>query len=393
MFSLNKKDSNGMIKMRKRNYLFEKKEKIEINKEIKSGGIMSDKFYSDWRGRKKENNSNYPEEMYELNQIIKKFKSNKIEKKGFDYKYMLELTNLLGQRDKNFSKKRLELYNRLHAKKNQYISNDEKYFLTPFNTTYNLQRKQNMQLDAFGRKKPKTFMTYIYGNNKDNNNYYKTYYNKTSINKNFYNKKYTDIYNKTTYNYNSPNKKNSLKNLLTDSTSKSYKRDNTQKKYRNTSNTNNITSSLYLTQYNQNNDDNSFDNTSLVGKEDFLFSGDREKYHEYLKNEYKFFEQPKLIQLKFLLDKQKRIKLFKKIPNYKFLSYIKGDQFKTEVFNRIDREKKNYNLSTPKSIKDNGIKLKLGGTINRKINKKQFLNECENILLNLKKSLSDENII
>ena len=169
-------------------------------------------------------------------------------------------------------------------------------------------------------------MTYITENNKNintkKNNFYNTFYkgrNKNNIG--FNNQNNQDYYDKTSYNYNSPLRIKSLKYHLSDSKNKSWGKDILK-------NNNNPNTGILITQYNNNVEDD-FDNTSLVGKEEFLFSRDKEKYHEYLNKQYKFFNQPKLIQIKYLYEKQKRIKLFKKMPYAKYLFLKKEDPLKT----------------------------------------------------------------
>ena len=374
MISKNKLYNEGMIKIKKRNYISEKKENFNMNNIIKKGGFINDKLDQVWRGRAKPlyQKSNQ-EEKYMINDILKKYKSNQDELKGYNYKYVLELSDLLGQRDKNFSKKRLELYkNRINSRKNTQIYHTEKNLLD------NIPSTPNIKSDINNKNKIKTFMTNTYGNNK---------YNKTSNNffnkgKNFYNNsnlqnyQNIDIYNKTSSYYNSPLKIASLKYLLTNQKSKSCnKKDN-------------IIASFYLTQYN-NNDEDSLDTTSLVGKEAFLFSGDKEKYHEYLQKEFRFFDQPKLREAKYLFEKQKRIKLFKRLSNDKFLNYGKKDPLKIEIFNKINREKNHIYFGKQKEIIKKQNKKRLDA-INTKINEKiGFYKNCKNIFKNIKLNLCE----
>ena len=385
MFTSNKRN-DGMIKIRKRNYLSEKKEKIYMDKEIKSGIIMTDKIDDLWRGKNNPAYQNsYPEEKYMLNQIMKKYQSNKDERSGYNYKYVLELTNLLGGKDKDFSKKRLELYNnRIEVTKKQYNNKNEKYLLKTYKKAYNLPNKFNYKIDKFN-KRNQTNKDIRYNKYKTYNNFYKkrNKNNYKDIDQSFkYNSnKYLDIYNKTSYNYNSPSKVSSLKFLLTNNSKSSQK--GTMQKMKNLDS--NYTSSLYLTQFNMN--DDSFDTTSLVGKEDFLVSGDREKYHEYLQKEYKFFDVPRVRQLKFMFDKQKRIKLFKKMPNAKFLNYQREDPLKTEIFKKIKRENKNKYIGSQNDAFRNDNNMRFPNINARSIKKIKFQKDCHSILTNLKKNL------
>ena len=281
-----------------------------MNNEIKRGRFMNEKTEEIWRGKaKKLYQKSNQEEKFMINEILKKYQSNKDELKGYDYKYVLELSDLLGSKDKNFSKKRLELYhNRIKRLKNNHICRTEKDILI------NVPNSPNIKSDIINKKNPKTFMTNIFGTynyNKTYNNFYNK--GKKMNNSNQKNYQNIDIYNKTSYKYNSPMKIASLKYLLTHPKSNSCnKRDN-------------ILTSFYLTQYNNTNDEDSLDTTSLVGKEAFLFSGDKEKYHEYLQKEFKFFDQPELREAKYLFEKQKRVKLFKRLSNAINTSMFKAD--------------------------------------------------------------------
>jgi hypothetical protein len=227
-------------------------------------------------------------------------------------------------------------------------------------------------------------MTSIYGNNKNNNvrnnNFYNILYKgRNKTNNSLNNQNNQDFYYKTSYNYNTPLRIKSLKYLLSDSKNKSWGKDILK-------NNNNRNTGVLITQYNNNVEDD-FDNTSLVGKEDFLFSRDKEKYHEYLNKQYKFFNQPKLIQIKYLYEKQKRIKLFKKMPNAKYLFLKKEDPLKTEIFKRINREKNNIYLDVLKNMEKNNNTKKNYKLKSKSFNKEYFYKECKHIMMNVKKTL------
>ena len=391
MLSLNNDDYKGMIKVKKRNYLHEKEEALYMNNEIKAGGFINNKVDEIWRGKSKQlfTKSNQ-EEKYMINDILKKYQFSQDERKGYDYKYVLELSNLLGQKDKNFSKKRLELYNnRINNKRKTYINYTENNMLKKYESPNNITKITKFKTKFNNKNKLKEFMVNNYENCKNNkyrtyNNFYNKGNKKNFLNKVNFNNNQLDIYSKISNNCNSPKKIASLKYLLTNPKSKSCKKENL---LNNNKNDKNIISSLYLTQYNSNEED-SFDTTSLVGKEEFLFYGDREKYHEYLQKEFKFYDKPKLREIKYLVDKQKRIRLFKRLSNDKFLNYRREDPLKIEIFNKINREKNHIFLGKQKDIikKDNKRKLAI---INNKINEKlKFYKNCKNIFENIKKNLS-----
>lgn len=386
MYSSNKE--LRMIKIKKRDYLSEKKDNYYISEKIKYGTSNDKRIEDIWRGRtKKLYMKQNQEERYMLNEILKKYKSNQDELKGFNYKYILELTDLLAQKDKNFPQKRLELYNsRINNKKKTFINNTEKNILEKYDIRKKIQNDANIQLECNNKKRSKTFMTNLYGNKK--NISYNNIYNKGERKNIIYlkNTKNANIYNKTYYIYNSPMKIASLKYLLTNTKNKNLRKDSLLK---NKMKEKKFISSFYLTQYNSK-DEDSFDTTSLVGKEAFLFSGDKEKYHEHLQKEYKFFDQPKLREVKYLFDKQKRIKLFKKLTNDKYLNYKKGDPLKNEIFNKIDREKNHIYIGKQKDMIKTENRQRLV-EINTKINDKlNFYKNCKNIFQIIVKNLKNE---
>ena len=170
MFSTNNDDKKGMIKVKKKNYLHEKEEALYMNNEIKAGGFINDKVDEIWRGKSKHLfiKSNQ-EEKYMINDLLKKYKSSQDERKGYDYKYVLELSNLLGQKDKDFSKKRLELYNnRINNKRKTFINHTENNIEKKFKTPNNIPKNNNFK-NRFNNKYE------IYKNNKYRtyNNFYK----------------------------------------------------------------------------------------------------------------------------------------------------------------------------------------------------------------------------
>ncbi len=371
MNSFNNTGGNIMIRMKKKNYIQERQNnfilKDEINEYIAGGGspyLPSDRL---WRGKTQSFMAKTnPEETFLLKEIMKKFQTNQDEAKGYNYKYVLQLSDLLGQKDKDFSKKRLELYNhRIEREKKKYAKTHEKFI--KYQTAYKPKKQSNFYLEYFNNKSKNTFITNMKANKFNN-----TLENKNGKNRN--NNEF-DIYNKTSYNYNSPNKLEKLKYLLNDKTDKKSK----HKKFGN-----------FILELNKSNEiEEEFDNTSLVGKEDFLVSGDKEKYHEYLQREYHFFNPLKIRQMKYIFDKQKRIKLFKKLPNAKYLKYKKDNPLRIELFNKINREKQKLYYEFPKSV---NRKLKLSDDENMKNytgpkSKAKMEKEYQNIVQKLKKNL------
>ena len=353
----------GMIKMRKTNYMSEKEEALNMKENIKAGtGIMSEKIEELCRGyRNPFQKSSYQEEKYMINEILKKYKYSQDEKKGYSSKYVLELSNLLGSKNKNFPKERLELYNnRINKKSDTFIKYDiDNYLLQKKNSEQLKKSIQTLKKGMTNKKKVKTFMTNIFSNVPNN---------KTSLH--FYEKGFSNK------NKNRP-KLFSLNNSLAN-TKKKFEFKNKEQEFK------------FIKSIAQNED--SFDTTSLVGKEEFFVSGDREKYQEFLQKEYQFFEQPKLGELKFLIEKQKRIKLFKKQTNYKYLNYKKEDPIKTEIFRRINRGRNHFYSNIGANLKKEKNYNKKYSPFNMKGNLKgkTFFKDCQQILENIKSNLNEE---
>ena len=378
MYSPNNTRENIMIKMRKKNYIQERKTNFNMDEEINhivSGGGASSTFEKLWRGKTESfMYKTSPEKNFYLKEVMKKFQTNQDEMKGYNYKYVLELSDLLGGKDKDFSKKRLQLYNhRIEKEKKQYSKTQGKFI--KYQKAYKPKQQTNYFLEYFDNRKKNNFMINHKGN-MDN-----TFTNTINSNKekNNFNQKEVGTYYKTTYNYNSPNKIGELKYLLNDKTSKKY--NNTEKKY------NNIMTEISNKKNDQ--EEQSFDTTSLVGKEDFLASGDKERYHEYLSREYNFFNQARLRQMKYIFDKQKRIKLFKKLPNAKFLNYKKENPLRIELFNKINREKQQLSNEFPYLI-DKKLYLKTKRNAPGKKSRIKFNKDCQNMLIKLKKKFGIE---
>ena len=66
--------------------------------------------------------------------------------KGFGSKYLLQLSDLLGQKDKNFTKKRLELYSKRIAK--TINNNEENNTLQKYNSLSNIKGKLKLIFDS-----------------------------------------------------------------------------------------------------------------------------------------------------------------------------------------------------------------------------------------------------
>ena len=365
MYANNNTGENIMLKMRKKNYIQERKNNFYLDEEfnnIAAGGAFTSQVEKLWRGKTESFKAKTnPEQNFYIKEVMKKFQTNQDELKGYNYKYILELSDLLGGKDKDFSKKRLKLYNhRVEREKKQYSKTHEKFI--KYQTVYKPKKQTNYFLEFFNKKHNHNIL-----NHKGiaHNTFTNTLYNNEK--NDLRNREEEKLYSKTTYNYNPSDKMEKLKILLNDKPNQKY---------------NNIMTEIHNKKDDQ--EEQSFDTTSLVGKEDFLASGDKERYHEYLSREYNFFNQAKLRQMKYIFDKQKRIKLFKKLPNAKFLNYKKENPLKLELFNKINREKNKLSNGFPYSV-NKRLYLKNEKNSIRNKGKSKFNEECQNIFNKIKK--------
>ena len=340
-----------MIKIRKKNYLKEKEiEKLEsnINNQIfyASNTLNTERFENKWRGKNKHKIISLTEDNYQIKEIIKKYKSSRDEINGFSSKYLLQLSDLLGQKDKNFSKKRLELYDkRINKIKLNINENEERKAITTYNSITNIN--SNLKR-IFNSKKAESVTMYCSERYKNKKNHKK--------------------------NKNLSERSKTFKHLLS-------KPINNKKFF---INKNKISQLILLTQFNSKKEDENYDDDSLKGKEDYLLNRDNEKYHQYLKNEYNFFNNNNIKEIIYLNEKYKRNKLFKSISNNKYLENKKNDPFKNKLFNKINREKDiDFNLSKYK----NSNQLKSHNISKRNNNKINFYEDCKKIYLHLKKSI------
>ena len=342
---------SDMIKIKRKNYIKEKaQEKLDRNISDQIGSfhhtLYDEKYGGRWGVKKKINHITLAEDNYQINEILKKFQRNKNEIKGFSSKYLLQLSDLLGQKDKNFTKKRLELYHKRIAKTNNN-NNEENNFQT-YNSISNISNIKGKLKRIFDSKKSDSVTMYC-----------------------------TDRYKKNLSNFN----KKKLKPLeINNRISKSYK--NFELKPL-PINKNKIAKALLLTQLNSNEDEDISYEITVDRKDEFIKYGDKDRYESYLKKEYDFFNNNNLNQMIFLNEKTQRKKLFKNIPNYKYLFEEKDKKcpYKTKLFNRISRKKSNESNFT----KSRNFKNKTNEAKNN--NKITFYEDCKKIYLSVKKNL------
>ena len=152
---------SDMIKIKRKNYIQEKAQERFDNDHIGiSKAISLDKFEDKWRAKfKRKNYLTLTEDNYQINQILKNFQSNKDQINGFSSKYIQQLSDLLGQKDKNFTKKRLELYNnRINKINSNIIESEEKYNLKTYSSLSNINSKLNRM---FNSKKSDTVAMFL----------------------------------------------------------------------------------------------------------------------------------------------------------------------------------------------------------------------------------------
>ena len=355
-----------MIKIKRKNYIKERA-KENLDYLIKSCGyFLSFRNEDKWRGKNTDTQNKYlnsTEDRYQLKQILKRYQKCKDEQKGYSSKYLLRLTDLLDKKDKDFSKKRLELYFNRTKSKEILLNNQGKYDKgRPFKTICNIRPK----------------IERIFKPNKIQSS---TLYNSSMFKKNKFNNKYFLSHNhsKTLNNFFGP--------LIKDKSIK-YFSSKSEDKMNFFKINNKFDESTILSQPNLN-EVNILDE-SLKGKEKFLETRDKENYKEYLKNEYRFFIDPDTKFIKFSYAKSQRIKKFKNLPNRKYLKLRKNLSVQNNFINKIKRnDNKNFNtlkLSKKNNIISNKIKI---NEIQKKINKNiNFINDCRKIFFRLKNDLS-----
>ena len=352
-----------MIKLRRNNYIKERAQE-NLNYIIKSSGLfLNNRNENNWRGKNVQDKSiNSTEENYQLRQILKRYQRCKDEQKGYSSKYLLQLTDLLGKKDKNFLKKRLNLYNKRMYSKEIILNNQEKTDKEPYKTISNISSRLERM---FNRKKNESAKIL----------------NSSKIKKNKTNNKFllSNTYNKTLNNYSNTLMKNKSLKIFT---SKS------EDKIKFFLNKNKLDESIILSQFDTS-EINCLDE-SVNGIEKFLESGDKENYREYLQNEYKFFNDPDIKHIVYSYEKNQRIKKFKNFNNSYYLKLKKNFSVQNEFINKIRRNNNMY-FNFPKLIsKKNNIisnKIKLTKIPKKSDYNLNFINDCRKILFKVKNNL------
>lgn len=339
-----------MIKIKRKNYLEERaQERYEnnINNQFRNSGAFSNaKSDNKWRGKDNQNSClNSAEDNYQLKQILKGYQKSQDELNGYNSKYINQLTDLLYKKDKNFTRKRLELYtNRINNKENifnNYIDKSK----DPYKTISTISSKLDRM---FKPRKSQLLKKHTSNALKKGRIYYKTI-------SNFY--------------------PSSLKN------------NNNYFKYK-MKNRNKLAESIISSQFGKS-DEDSFDH-SLKGKEGFLMSGDRDKYKEFLQKEYKFFVTPDINQIIYTYEKNQRMKNFKNIQNSQFLELRKSNSYKCAFLNKIKRNTRKIKLNVDEIFKNNYNKISdevKNNENSKKNNKINFIKDCKKILFKVKNNI------
>jgi hypothetical protein len=339
-----------MIKIKRKNYLEERaQERYEnnINNQFKNSGAFSnDKSDNKWRGKDNQNSClNSAEDNYQLKQILKGYQKSQDELNGYNSKYINQLTDLLSRKDKNFTRKRLELYiNRINNKETIFNNYNDKS-KDPYKTISTINSRLNRM---FKPRKSQLLKKHTSNTLKKGRIYYKTISNFYPI---------------------------------------SLKDNNNYFKYK-MRNRNKLAESIISSQLRKN-DDDSFDH-SLKGKEGFLMTGDRDKYKEFLQKEYKFFVTPDINQIIYTYEKNQRMKNFKNIQNSQFLELRKSNSYKYAFLNKIKRNKKKIKLNFDDIFKNNCNKISDEAKNNensKKNNKINFIMDCKKILFKVKNNI------
>ena len=325
------------LKYRKENFKLLKDEINKIRNNIddeiyETGFFMNDNAEYVWRARgKKRLLKSSPEEKFNFNEILKYYEFNKDKYLlGFTSKYFRKLSDLMtNSKNKQYSKDRIDLFNsRISFSQKLLLNkikkeNEEKdikssysKFMNPFMTTMmdSFKNKKNKKPKIQFNKKNKTFNHFFSGNSindksdRINNNF--SLNNNISIlsyrnfNKKANNKKIFNIF---------PTTKSEISSI---SNTKSLPKCFSHNRFQN----NKVNSyfdylSLSLNKTRYKNKSETIDYSKIDGKEEFLKNLDKDKYFDYLKYKYKFYDLNFNSNKIFELKSRKRRNMFKNPKN------------------------------------------------------------------------------
>ena len=386
--------------------------KGNINEEMCSAGVfMNEREEYVWRANKKKMyEKSSPEKKYDLNEILKYYELNKDKYiQGFTNNYFRKLTDLMAKNKyKKYTKERLDLFNsRINKSQKIYInylkkngkdsdvkSSINKIVKTPFVTSlysYNSKIYKNKNENKKIQKNNLLYNNYIQNQKSflsSNISTFSNYHDKKTV-KIKKNKYESNEFLNWKKNLNNSNAKNKFKNKFL---TKYFSYKNMLKK-ENKSNSKELAHNFSFSYYNKNKL-NSSDNNIYDGKEEFFKDLDKDKYHDYLRNQYHFFDDYYIDKNRILfeLKTKKRKNLFNLKPNGKFLEKIIKDVKKYDFFNKIKRNIKNENSPVIKINNNNKIIYKnrdrvLPSLSARFIKTMRFNNDCNLIYEKVKKTL------
>ena len=384
--------------------------KGNINEEMSNIGVyMNEKQEFVWRANKKKlYEKSSPDQKYDLNEILKYYELNKNKYlQGFTSNYFRKLSELMVKnKNKNYSKERLDLFNSRinqsqkiyieHLKKNgkdsEIKSSLNKKIKNPFVTCLHSYNNKNNKF-KIGKKddniKLKLKNNILYSNYINNQNPISSN-NISTLTFNDYDKKISKIKitNNNELSYNSTSREGmgdhknkyltkylSYKNILITNNNKSKTNSNISFSFQNIKKNNSV-------DYNFND-----------GKEEIFKNMDQDKYFNYLKNQYHFYDEyNNKNQINFDKKRKRRKNLFNLKPNSKFLEKIIKNTCKIDFFKK---KKKKINDNSPNikinnNTKKNILKKKFGNlpTLSARFLKSmKFNNECHSIYEHFKKNL------
>ena len=389
--------------------------KGNINEEMYNAGVfMNEKEEYVWRANKKKlYEKSSPEKKFDLNEILKFYELNKDKYiQGFTSNYFRKLSDLMAKNKyKKYPKERLDLFNsRINNSQKIYInylkkngrdseikSSINKKIKTPFVTSLHSYNSKIYKNKNENRKIQKSNL--IYNNYIQNQKSFLSS-NKSTFSNNEYDKKIVKI--KVNNKYDS-NEFLSWKKELNSSNTKNKSKNKFLTKYfsyknmlkTNKNNSKELEKNFSFSYYKKNKLNSSGDNI-YDGKEEFFKDLDKDKYHNYLRNQYQFFDDYYIDKNKinFELKTKKRKDLFNLKPNSKFLEKVLKNVKKSDFFNKIKRNIKNENIPIIKINNSNKIIYKnkdrglgLPSLSARFLKTMKFNNDCNLIYKKYKETL------
>ena len=411
----------SQLKYKKENFKLLKEEinkiKNNIDDEIYETGLsINDNAEYVWRARnKKRILKSPPEEKYNFNEILKYYEFNKDKYLlGFTSQYFRKLSDLMSNpKNKKYSKDRIDLFNsriiysqklllNKIKKKNEDPDQKEKNAKSSYNNFMN--PFMTIMLDSIENKKDKKTKIKFKKNGKTKNHFlshknYRNNHNNNNQNQNFssnnisilsYKNFMKEIKNKNELTI-FPTTKNEISSISNKKSIPKCFSDN------NISNSNNKVNlyldylSFCLNKKKYKNKNETIDYSKIDAKEEFLKNLDKDKYFDYLKYKYNFYESYKLNNKRIIFDlkNRKRRDMFKN-PKDKFLQNVIKNTDRSIFLKKIKRQKEDeYSVFTNTSNSHKNLIKKqlsnLSSTQSRFIKTMKFNDDCHSIFEKFKK--------